>query len=42
MKKLFVIPFLVLIASQVQAVEPLKNNSLENILEDDEINYKIL
>ena len=42
MKKLFVILFLVLITSQVQAVEPLKNNSLENILEDDEINYKIL
>ena len=42
MKKLFVILFLVLITSQVQAVEPLKNNSLENILENDEINYKIL
>ena len=42
MKKLFVILFLVLITSQVQALEPLKNNSLENILENDEINYKIL
>ena len=42
MKKLFVILFLVLITSQIQAVEPLKNNSLENILENDEINYKIL
>ena len=42
MKKLFVILFLVLITSQVQAVEPLKNNSLENILENDEVNYKIL
>ena len=42
MKKLFIILFLVLITSQVQAVEPLKNNSLVNILENDEINYKIL
>ena len=42
MEKLFVILFLVLITSQIQAVEPLKNNSLENILENDEINYKIL
>ena len=42
MKKLFVILFLILISSTVQAIEPLKNNSLENILENDEINYKML
>ena len=42
MKKLFVILFLILISSKVQAIEPLKNVSLENILENDEINYKIL
>jgi len=42
MKKLFVILFLILTFSKVQAIEPLKNNSLENILENDEINYKIL
>ena len=42
MKKLFVILFLILTFSNIQAIEPLKNNSLENILENDEINYKIL
>ena len=42
MKKLFVILFIILISSKVQAIESLKNNSLENILENDEINYKIL
>ena len=34
--------FCFLTFSKVQAIEPLKNNSLENILENDEINYKIL
>ena len=42
MKKLFVILFIILTFSKTQAIEPLKNNSLENILENDEINYKIL
>ena len=42
MKKLFVILFLILTSSKVQAIKPLKNTSLENILENDEINYKIL
>ena len=42
MKKLFVILFLILTSLKVQAIEPLRNNSLENILENDEINYKIL
>ena len=42
MKKLFVILFIILTSSKTQAIEPLKNNSLENILENDEINYKIL
>ena len=42
MKILFVILFLILTFSKVQAIEPLRNNSLENILENDEINYKIL
>ena len=42
MKKLFVILFLFLSSAKLQSIEPLKNNSLENILENDEINYKIL
>ena len=42
MKKLFVVLFLILISSKVQAIEPLKNVSLENIFENDEKNYKIL
>ncbi|SVC31041.1 uncharacterized protein METZ01_LOCUS283895 [marine metagenome] len=42
MKKLFVVLFLIFNSLKVQAIEPLKNYSLENILENDEINYKIL
>ena len=42
MKKLFVILFLFLSSAKLQSIEPLKNSSLENILENDEINYKIL
>ena len=42
MKKLFVVLFLIFNSLKVQAIEPLKNYSLENILENDEINHKIL
>ena len=42
MKKLFVILFLFLSSAKLQSIEPLKNSSLENILENDEVNYKIL
>ena len=42
MKKIFIILFLIFNSLKVQAIEPLKNNSLESILENDEINYKIL
>ena len=42
MKKIFIILFLIFNSLKVQAIEPLKNNSLENILENDEINHKIL
>ena len=42
MKKLFVTLFLFLSSAKLQSIEPLKNSSLENILENDEVNYKIL
>ena len=42
MKKLFIIFLFYSNYLFAQTIEPLKNYSLENILENDEINYKIL
>ena len=42
MKKIFIIFLFLSNYLFAQTIEPLKNYSLENILENDEINYKIL
>ena len=42
MKKIFIIFLFFSNYLFAQTIEPLKNYSLENILENDEINYKIL